>query len=345
MRPLQLSNGMHASAGDLLIETPPGEQFGVRLSQRFSVTSQTELDADIARRDAKFHARGIAYWAPADVRAAAFALEHPTFTVTGFAALALYGLPFFADACDTTLMSPTVRRTQPAAPLQPKLIRGEIPAGELWHVVVRGVEIPIAAPGLAVAQALKVVRRQANGWAVTGCGTEDSFVRAVQLVDASRRHLAIDPVSVLAASRRILDLRWVAEVLAASSALADSPKETEMRLIAARVAEKYGLVLQEQVPVMADDAAVTRLDLALVDEARGIKIGLMYDGAHHWEWQQRHKDARINIELAAQEWDVLRFASNTLGSMFALVDDLVARKLGLRPEPGGSMPHRPAPQG
>lgn len=321
---------MTISAGAALVELPEGKNVPgfSRVAGPFAVTAGDEIPLAISRRHAKHHVSGVQYRAPAEFRAAAFALTHPNYVVSGFAALALYGLPFFVDACDTVLVSETLTRAQPAGPHQPQLMRATIPSENLWHLRCRGKTINVAAPPLAVAQALKVVRRQLNGWDVAETtGYEPAFIRAVQLIDASRRHLGIDPISILAASRNHLDLKWVTEVLVHSSALADSPKETEMRLIALKIADEFGLVLDQQVPLTRGQEWVTRFDLALIDPATGRKFGLMYDGAHHGDRGQQLKDAKANLEATVQDWVPLRFDAGTLSTMYPTLRRYFARVL------------------
>ena len=147
-------------------------------------------------------------------------------------------------------------------------------------------------------------------------------MRAVQLIDATRRFCNLNPEPIRTTAFGRLDKRWLSKVLAASSALADSPKETEMRLMAAPVARKHGVTLAEQVVIRnAWGKRVTDLDLALVEP----RIGLMYDGAHHWDKQQRTRDSLIQIELVAQGWQVLRFAEGTLARLPETVEEVLRR--------------------
>lgn len=321
---------MTISAGAALVELPDGKNVPgfSRVAGPYAVTAGSEIPHAISVRHAQHHVSGVQYRAPAEFRAAACALTHPNYVVTGFAALALYGLPYLADACDTVLVSPTIARGQPPGPLTPQLARVTIPSDQLWRVRCRGRLIHVASPPLAVVQALKVIRRGINGWdVVETAGHEPAFVRAVQLIDASRRHLDIDPLAILAASRNHLDLKWVTEVLVLSSALADSPKETEMRLVAGKIAEEFGLILDQQVPLTRGQEWVTRFDLALIDPISGRKFGLMYDGAHHGDRGQQLKDARANLEATVQEWVPIRFDAGTLSTMYPTLQRYFTRVL------------------
>lgn len=323
-----LYNGMSVPAGDLLAENSNSTPGFIQLTKAFAIPQHCQIHWSLAKQYGSYHKHGVQHRIPADLRAAAFAIAHPNYVVSGFAALALYGLPFFVDACDTVLMSDSLERAQPPSVYRPQLMRGAVPALLTWNVWCRKQRISIAAPPLAVVQALKVVRKETNGWKALTCGGyEQSFVRAVQLIDATRRHLDIDPLKVLEVSRNHLDLKWLTDVIVHSSALADSPKETEMRLIARRLAEKHGLILEEQVPVKKNGKYITRFDLALIDPRTGRKFGLMYDGAQHWEAPQRKRDAFANLEATAQDWTPLRFDSAALATMVSTLDDYFSRVL------------------
>ncbi|QYH19256.1 hypothetical protein JKI95_08680 [Corynebacterium aquatimens] len=190
-------------------------------------------------------------------------------------------------------------------------------------------------PAVATVQALKIIRRGINGWHVLDCGGyEPTFVRAVQLIDACRQ-LGVDATDVLKAGHARLDRKWLADVIEASSELADSPKETELRLIIAEIAERFDLVLQEQVPVYLGDEWVTTLDLALTKPGTDLKLGLMYDGAHHIGQEQWMKDNLINLKCAKAGWDLQRITKRTLREVYDLVVTLVTRELGLEAEPPG----------
>lgn len=315
---------MSVAHGHLLSRYQEG--WGLRVSQHFAVPPAQKIQWELAANRAQFHHRGIEYRVPAAIRAAAFALEHPTYAVTGFGALALYGLTYFVDGCDVVLMGSERARSQAAGAIRPKLVRGTIPAAEQWTVVCAGQHVPIAAPGLAVVQALQVLRRGECGWEVLRI-CDESFLRAVQLIDACLNQLHLDPIHIIKSARNRLDARWLMDVLAASSALADSPKETEMRLIAAKIADKHGLILREQVPVYRGKQIITSFDLVLCSPDSRLQVGLMYDGGHHGGHEQLQKDSLINIELAALGWRQFRFASKTLPLMFDRLDSFFTEQL------------------
>ncbi|GAA1181229.1 hypothetical protein [Corynebacterium glaucum] len=329
----KLFDGMHVVPGDLLIRASgavpgavpgaaPGDGFSglVEVAGGYSIPHRFATERAIARAAARHHPRGIAYEIPAAYRAAAYGLTHPDFTVTGFGALALYGLPFLVDACDTVLEGPRVDRKQLATATTPTLVRGHLKRDEVWNVHCHGRPITVAAPAIAVVQALKAIRQGEASWSTIPVeGRDPAFVRAVQLVDAARRFLDVETEEIVRASRQKLNSRWVSEVVAASSKNADSPKETEMRLLAQQLADRYCLTLKEQVVIRKDGEPITRLDLAFMEP----KVGLMYDGAQHWDFERRQKDAKINLDAATLRWTMLRFASGTLGTLPTTVAGLL----------------------
>ncbi|PAT07686.1 hypothetical protein CKJ82_08470 [Corynebacterium hadale] len=308
---------MHTMAGLHIVHGAVGEP----INREFSLPATMLREPNLVAHAARHHPRGIAYPVPATDRAVAHALSHPGTTVTGMGALALYGLPFFADACDTVLVGPGIRKNRPATQYTPALWRLKLREHEAWTVMCAGQPISVAAPPLAAVHALLSIRRRESAWHTFDAS---ALTRAVQLIDATRRFLNLTPESIRISASLRLDRRWLSQVLGASSALADSPKETEMRLLATPVAQKHGLTLAEQVVIRNRwGKRVTDLDLALMEP----KIGLMYDGAHHWDKQQRTLDSLIQIELVAQGWQVLRFAEGTLARLPESVEEVLRRTL------------------
>lgn len=292
----------------------------VYVNTHFFVNAREALPWSVADRSAHYHPRNIAYRAPAEHRAIAHLLTNPGLVVTGFGALALYGLPFLCDSADTVLTGPRVARKQFATLHSPGLTRSS--PSEVWCVRYRGTRLLAVPPEIALFQALGLVKREEVAWpTVRVPGLTPEVVRAVQLLDSARHFLNIDPIKLLAASRGRLPLQWLADVLVASSALSESPKETEMRLLAHDIARKHRLRLVEQFVLNnTHGKPITRFDLALPDH----KIGLMYDGAQHWEFERRNKDTEINLESAVLGWRVLRFSSGTLGGFVSTLDRILA---------------------
>lgn len=292
---------------------------GLEVTPRFRMGESFGRPPHLARHGAASHPRGIAYVAPAAARAVAMALERPGTVVCGISALALFGLEYFADNCDTTLFG-TVRVTEHASATSPTVLRA--PNRPVWTILYRGERIPISMPVDALVDALKHVRAGMHSWPIFPVdGFDEDLLRAVQLVDAARRHLLIQPEELKEAARRRLDRTWLEKVLRLSSSGADSPKETEMRLICAQVCKKYGLSLTEQVPLGDPRRPTSTFDLAI----RELMIGLMYDGQQHWELAQREKDVRINLESVLLGWVVVRVGAGMLGLLADYLEALIVK--------------------
>ena len=131
---------------------------------------------------------------------------------------------------------------------------------------------------------------------------------AVVAVDALLRFGGLRPDAIAAYAsdgrRGWPGVGRVADVLALAAVGAESPMETRLRLALTR----GGLpapVLQYRVR----DAAgrpIARLDLAYV-EAR---LGIEYDGEHHWEPAAVRQDLRRQNALRALGWSLLRFTAD-----------------------------------
>lgn len=314
-----LHNGMNITVGHSIFRGGATRMQEYPANSGFTVPADDLIPAAVAAAAAKWHPRKVTYRVPACYRAAAHALAHPEATLAGFGALALYGLPVLANACDTVLISPKVGRKVLATSTRPGLVRGSPRPESVWRVFFAGKVLQLATPALATVQALKTLRRGEAAWEVETVEDDPVFVRAVQLVDAVRRFLGIAPEAIVHAGHELIDDRWLASVVSTSSPLADSPKETEMRLIVKRLADKHGFTFHEQVPVRRQNKLVTTLDSAFMEP----RYGFMYDGAHHWTRQQRVKDAEINIQLQLVQVRCLRFATGTLCSIPEVTESLL----------------------
>lgn len=319
-----LYNGMTTTAGALLYPNPGRLLPGMAsVNGKFQVPRHVLRPDSIVIRDSVRHPRRVRYPVPAEYRAAAHALTHPGTTVAGFGALALYGLPYLVDAHDTVLISPTLHAKKRGSTFEPALVRKQLEPGELWQMECRDELITVAAPPVAVVQALQLIRSRQCAWPVIASEDEEVFVRAVQLVDASHRFLALTPEAIAVAGKGRVNNRWLASVLKASSALAESPKETEMRLIAQEVARQFGLKLEEQVEFWANGKLVTRADLAF-PEAR---IALYYDGRHHDDASTRLRDTSIDLYLTSINWRPLRYGTHMLSGLVGHLE-VVLRERG-----------------
>lgn len=279
---------------------------GTQISQGHYLAELAMRPQELAFKESACHPRDIIYRAPADARAVAMALERPRHSICGLSALAAYGLRFFADCCDTTLHGP-VRCAVEATQFTPRITRARRTAG--WIVFFQEQCLAISEPSHAVVEALLDIRAEQHAWPVPQIpGFGPIEIRAIQLLDAVRRHLGMRIEQIQAAARHRIGKRWLNKVIGNSSEQADSPKETEMRLMCARICNELGIELAEQVPLIVDRKIVTVFDLAVPE----LKIGIMYDGEHHLQRNQRDRDSRINVESTLQGWVVIRVAAGTL---------------------------------
>ncbi len=294
----------------------------VHVNSSFIISREDAVPRSVADRAQKLHPRRVRHAAPGPHRAFAHLLANPSLIATGFAALAVYGLPFLTDHADTVLTSKSVPRKQLATAFDPGLIRSD--PSDVWHVNYRAATLQAVPPATALAQALALVRQGEVTWDVTPVpALAPDLVRAIQLIDTARHFLELDPVELLAASRQRVELTWLVSALIHSSAFAESPKETEMRLLAQEVARRFKVTLVEQFVLLdASGTPITRFDLAFPD----LKIGLMYDGAQHWEHERRHKDTSINLQATVLNWQVLRFSARTLYSLISVLEAILTAR-------------------
>ncbi|OIR44115.1 hypothetical protein BJP08_01680 [Corynebacterium sp. NML140438] len=275
------------------------------------------------QNNARYHPRNLSYHAPAAVRAIAHAVEQRGCIIAGFSALALYGLPYLVEGADTTLVT-TSGHTSLGGPCRPTIRRSRTLLA-IWTVTHRGVSLQAVTPLTAVIQALVQVKRGEHRWnTITVEGLAPEEIRGIQLVDCVRRFWDITPSSIAKAARHKIDAAWLHKVLLHSSALADSPKETEMRLLVAALADRHGCTVEEQVPLRVGGQLVTVFDLAIPE----LKIAVMYDGAHHSDYQQRNKDSSITLKMIAQGWTPARCSAATMFECLDLIEKLMREGRG-----------------
>lgn len=290
---------------------------GTRVSKCFFTTDPVLRPLELAGKNSLFHPRRIVYRVPAAARAVAMALERPDHSIGGMSALAVYGLRYLVDSCDTVLYG-MVPRTEMGSVYAPTIFRS--PNRELWTVRYRGCTIRISTPCDALIESLKHVRQGFNSWQVHPIpGLDDDTVRAVQLVDACRRRFNLDTQDIVKHGKQRVAGRWLRQVLRLSSDGADSPKETEMRLLCSSVCQVHHLKLEEQFVLVRGSRVVTSFDLALPQ----LKIGIMYDGEDHLKRSQRDRDSRINMQAAVLGWAVLRVGKETLSDVGTALDEII----------------------
>ena len=300
------------------------EGVGVQITPSCWASHFPARPPELVQYEARFHPHRLMHDAPAGLRALAAAREHPQCVVSGLSALALIGLPFLVHSCDATLNTATGKPISGGG-----LVQRRRKTKLAWNVKWRGTDVSVSAPPDAVVEALQDIRDGIHSWAGSSWSSDDELIWAVQLVDATHRHLDLSTTSIEKAARGRLNHRWLTRVLALSSPHADSPKETEMRLLVmaltsdprllghtewAPVAEALRsarLDFAEQVPLFGGSRLITTFDLALVN----LRIAIMYDGEHHLSRGQRDKDFRIGLECQLHGWTVIRVSSGTLDDL------------------------------
>ena len=317
-RTVTLRNNMDVAARHMLMLRTDG--IGTKISKSHYLSEVAMRPGELAFRESAAHPQGIIYRAPADARAVAMALERPHHSICGLSALAVYGLRFFVDCCDTTLHGP-VKRTVEATQFTPRITR--VARTRTWTVFFQEKPLKASEPTLAVAEAIREIRSRAQAWVVPRvAGWAPEEIRTIQLLDAAQRHLSLQPAEILEAAKSRVNRTWLTTMLAHSSSLADSPKETEMRLICAIICADLGVELSEQVPLTVGGKIVTVFDLAVEE----LKIGIMYDGEHHLQRKQRDRDSRINVESTLEGWVIIRFTAGTVARSAEYLERLVEAK-------------------
>ena len=134
----------------------------------------------------------------------------------------MYGLPHPVDAHDTVLISPTLHAKKRGSTFEPAFVRKQLEPGELWQMECRDELITVAAPPVAVVQALQLIRSRQCAWPVIA-SEDDECLCAPHPRNDRRR--------------------------------GQRPREQQVAL-------QFGLKLEEQVEFWANGKLVTRADLA-----------------------------------------------------------------------------------
>lgn len=264
-------------------------------------------------------------------RARAHWMKNPTAMVGGWAALAMHGLLYWADA------APVVLHSCRSSPLSPSRQDSRAPVIRAWPKNVAPVYPDPLVPGLAavppeiaVAQCLASVLKGSHSWFVAGGGDLDGLsvreVRAVQLLDAVRQCTVLTTEDLLAGCARRVDATVARKLTALSDPGAQSPQETLLRLVVRDLLPPEH-AWTSQVPVSWGPRAKDRtvLDLACTE----LKVGLYYDGATHTATARRTKDFVQIQELKDLGWEVVRADKGLLhadrGRFLRQVNGAVAR--------------------
>lgn len=243
-------------------------------------------------------------------RARAHAAENPGAMVGGWAALAIHGLPYWADSAPVLLHS---RRSSPwgsgttavasSTPARPVL--------RAWPKDVEPVFPDTVVPGLAVvpvtvaaAQCLASVLRRRHTWFTAGVdGLSLQEVRAVQLIDALRQCTVLEIGELVEGCARRVDEGVLGRLAALSDPGAQSPQETMLRLVVRDLLpDGYHWTSQVEVAWGSGWKDRTVLDLACPD----LRVGLYYDGGTHAGAAQKTKDFVQIQELKDIGWDAVR---------------------------------------
>lgn len=273
----------------------------------------------LAVTDARHHPRRLRYRVNALTRIVAHLREHPRWIADSWSAAALLGIGEFSDGADTCIISSGNRRltTDPLRPTRHRNVTDVQP----WTLYLNDVPLRVTPPMLTLVRCLRSALAEEHAWQVPKIGgMAEPLIRAVQVTDRFRRLLGVEDLHILQAGQGLIGARKLARITSLSSPGMDSSQETLLKLIAQQAATRHHVEFLPQVPVYCDGRVgepgtkengvplLTVLDLALPDW----KIALMFDGAHHWDKQQRERDARINFELTMAGWLVLRISHGML---------------------------------
>ncbi len=282
------------------------------------VPKQNLREATLVSLGAQSHPRGLAYRLDALTRARLCHLQHPHRVMSGWTAASEWGLEYFVDDADTSVLAGGAsmvaasaseltrrRRTRALARIPTYCIDPEFP------------ELQVTAPILTLIHCLQSLWNGGHSWTVpAGTGLTDSGAQAVQLVDAMTGLFGIDPQELPGSCAHHLGRDRMEQLVVWCDRGGESPMETLMRLMVRRIMRRTGRIFISQLVVHADGSVsdpvhggeagtgriVARLDLGCAE----LKLALQYDGSGHLHRSVRDRDARINAELANLDWHVVR---------------------------------------
>lgn len=274
----------------------------------------------LARYDAQFHPRGIAYRANPVQRALAHHRERPRSLIAEWSALALFGLEEFSSGADTTLLCSSDRKL--AADALQATVRRRKKHHTRLALRRQGIVVPVTDHMQTLSACLKSLDKKEHAWGILADLKMDPVtVMSVQLIDSFYRFFKCGPADVRAGLAGVYSSRRLEKILALSCTGAESKPETILRLLAREaVADLPWVRLETQIPVYTDgtvgEAGEIRNDkvlLTVFDLAdRRLRVGFMYDGEHHLQRGQRDKDTEITADLLAFGWRLLRTSAGML---------------------------------
>lgn len=269
---------------------------------------------------ARFHPQRHGFATPILVRARAHFTQTPYAIIGGWAAAAYAGLDCWVDDAHITLHV-TSNFQLSHSPLDASRRRLR-PDTVVWNPDQELPAMRVVVPEFALVDCLIDLQRGRHCWWVYQVPNLAAWeVRAIQLIDALRQHTRLSFSLIRRAARNIFSARQLKKLWNLSSAGAQSPPETVLRLIAEQIREG----LEVQIPVytsgaFADDGSslLTVLDSGWSD----IRVGLFYDGAHHLQRAQRDYDAKVFIRLRELGWEPLRVTHGLLKNPRELIATL-----------------------
>lgn len=290
-----------------------------QISPRHVLDRRKLRPEQLARHEALHHPRGLVYLADARTRIVAHLRERPLWVADSWSAAALLGAGDFSDGADTCVIARGNRKLARQAHL-PTRHRNVVDV-QPWTLYLNGHSLLVTPPMFTLIRCLHSVWSGEHSWQVPPIGQlPAALIRSVQVVDHFRWSFGVDHHHVRQAGKELIDARRLKRIAALSAPGMASPQESLLRIIAQEAAKQHRGRFHPQVPVYTDGRVgepgtkesgsmlLTILDLANTEW----RIGLMYDGAHHWGKAQRERDARINFELMHSGWLLLRVSHSML---------------------------------
>ncbi|GAA1717028.1 MULTISPECIES: hypothetical protein [Dietzia] len=265
-----------------------GEPFLVNSALAAGILTRQDLRTRFRRLHPRVYVRASAELDPAQKIRAAWLWGGPRSVICGGAAGHLAGEAYFGEELvrdEVQLWRPTWRRAPPGIVVRKWTATPD-------HLLWQGMAVTTPAR-----TAIDLARHMA------------SDVRAVAALDSMCRTGGTDPDAIAAAAFAMAGqtgVRRVLGLLPAVDPLAESPKESELRLIMGATDLP---VFESQVEVRDESGAlVSRLDLG----NRRWKVGLQYDGNEHLTRARRDGDSVAMLRLASLGWEVRRVTQGLL---------------------------------
>lgn len=278
-------------------------------------------------------------------RIRARALATPQVTFTGWAALRILGLPYWVNDMPLQVTTPHGGRTPRSAFDSFHVCENvsyALASRDHWCSEFTNLpdESECVAGGVALTRALRdVLGDRARWWLPQRTWLQDfsglsaADLRAVQLLDATQRFLALNPIADLRDSSTLtsekalaamqIDQRKLRQLLRLSLPLADSPIETLLRIVVQKILPDVKPQVELWDADTVDNPFFDEMPLTTADLwSRSAQIAIFYDGWHHASSGQRHIDVRIDRILQARGVHVLRFTSMDLRELAHIVNSV-----------------------